>query len=264
MRLFYRSWEIDRPSAACILVHGLGEHGGRYTRLAEALTRTGYSVWIADHRGHGRSIGQRGDCVSTEILIEDLHLLVELVANQHPALARVMIGHSLGGLLAIAYAAQHPEQLRAVAVSSPALGIGIPLPLWKPTLVRALARILPRTPVPNGVDPSWVSRDPAVVSGYRNDPLVHRVVSARCAVALERSILDSPAQASRLKTPCLILQAGEDKICDAQASQRFALSVQQAPVTFRRYDGLYHELFNEPEKDRVIEDLLQWLRETLR
>lgn len=130
-------------------------------------------------------------------------------------------------------------------------------------ITERLAKILPKTPVPNGVDPRFLSRDPQVVANYNQDPLVHRVVTARCAIVLRKALEDSKTLAGKLKLPCLILQAGEDRICDPQASVEFAMAATQASVTLRRYDGLYHEVFNEPERSRVIQDLIGWMEEIL-
>ncbi len=263
MRLFYRSWNVPTPRAVCILVHGLGEHSGRYEKLAEALNGRGFDVQAMDHRGHGRSEGRRGDCRSVADFVEDLHRFIEKIRTEKQDAPRILIGHSLGGLIALYYAVGHPEMIRAVAVSSPALGIAMDLPKLKVAIAETLARVLPATPIPNGVDPQFLSRDAGIVSAYRADPLVHRAVTARCAIALRQAIADSAKLANLLQVPCLILQAGKDRICDPEASRRFATAVQKAPVTFHRYDELYHEVFNEPERDRVIQDLYAWIQETL-
>ena len=264
LKLFVRRWEVPNPRALCFIAHGLGEHSGRYGELAGTLNKRLCAVWALDHRGHGRSQGHRGDCASFENFVEDLHRLVLEAQGKNPALPCILIGHSLGGLIALAYACEHPEGIRAVAVSSPALKLAHPLPGIKVALVHLLNRCAPMTPVPNGVNPNNVSRDPQVVAAYKSDPLIGRIVSARCGVALEQALKDAPRLAHQLKVPCLSLQAGADRICDAQASEEFAKTAKKAPIRFRRYEGFYHELFNEPERKRVMEDLCQWLEEVLR
>ncbi len=261
LRLFTRRWEpTGKPKAVCLLVHGLGEHSGRYERLAQDLTSHGFLVRAMDHRGHGRSEGQRGDCRSIDQLVGDLHRFVEAAVQENRDLPRVVIGHSLGGLIALYYAARHPQTIRAVAVSSPALALAQEPAIAKKALVHGLARIAPPTPVPNGVNPSALSHDPAVVERYLTDPLVHRVVTARCAVALQRAMRQALELAPRISIPCLILQAGSDLICDPEATTRFAGQVKGAPTLFHRYDGLYHEIFNELDRNRVVGDLIQWLK----
>ena len=264
LKIFTRQWEAPNPKAVCLVIHGIGEHSGRYEALAKELNRHGFCVWSMDHRGHGRSQGRRGDCRSMEDFIGDLHLLVERAREKSPDLPRIIVGHSLGGLIALYYAARHPDLLRAVAASSPALRLAQPPPRLKVALAEGLDRILPNTPLPNGVNPRLLSHDPAVVAAYRRDPLVHRVITAGCAVALREAMKESPCLAAQLKVPCLILQAGEDRVCDANAAAEFAASVVNAPVTLRRYDGLYHEVFNEPERSRVIQDLIDWMEGILR
>ena len=264
LRLFYRRWEPPKPpQAACIVVHGLGEHGGRYEALAQALNSRALTVWAMDHRGHGRSDGRRGDCCSIHDFAGDLHLLIQKVRSAAPQLPRVLIGHSLGGLVSVVCAAQHPGAVHAVALSSPAFKLTQDPPRFKVALAEGLARLLPRTPIPNGINPEWLSRDPEIVQRYKSDPLVHRALTARCAVALRQAMAESLALARELKIPCLILQAGSDRICDPGASAEFAKAAPDSLVRFQRYDGFYHELFNEPEKGRVMNDLIGWIQETL-
>lgn len=261
LKLFYRYWDVSQPRAVCLLVHGLAEHSGRYENLAGRLTAKGLSVWIMDHRGHGRSEGIRGDCRSFQEFIDDLHLLKQRAAEALPGLPLFLIGHSLGGLMALAYAVDHPKEIRGVAVSSPALKLTHETPAWKVALVTATAKVAPLTPFQNGVNPADLCRDPQVVEAYRKDPLIHSVLTARCALALQDALRNTLDLAGRLSIPCVIFQSGTDQVCDPQAAQEFArrAAASGAPLSLRRYDGMYHELFNEPERGRVIEDLCQWL-----
>lgn len=259
-RLFYRRWQAASPArAVCLLVHGLSEHSGRYARLAQDLTARRFSVWAMDHRGHGRSDGKRGDCRSLGQFVEDLHRLVEEAARMEPSLPRLMVGHSLGGLIALSYAVQHPDRIKAAAVSSPALRLAHPTDPLTVFVVENVARLRPATPFNNGVNPRMLSHDPEVVEEYVRDPLVHKVLTARCAVALRDAMRDSLHLAAQLKIPCLLLQAGADEICDAAAAAEFARAASDGLLTFRRYDGLYHEIFNEVKRERVIEELCRWL-----
>ncbi len=262
--LFYRQWEAAQPRAVCLLVHGLAEHSGRYGHVADRLTGRGFSVWALDHRGHGRSEGRRGDCRSLNEFVEDLDRLKQRVREQTPSLPLLLIGHSLGGLIALAYAAQHPKEIRAVAVSSPALKLAHETPAWKVALVTATAQVAPLTPFQNGVNPAVLCRDPHVVEAYRKDPLIHDVLTARCALALQEALRHSLDWAGRIHIPCLILQSGTDEVCDPETAREFARRANGAPLSLYRYDGMYHELFNEPERGRVIEDLCQWLDSVLK
>ena len=263
-RLFVRQWDAPQPKATCLVIHGLGEHGGRYEALARDLNQRGFSVWAMDHRGHGRSEGRRGDCQSIGEFTADMNLWVEKVRQAAPTQPRIMIGHSLGGLLALRYAVEYPENMKAVVVSSPALKLALKLPPIKVAIIEGLARVAPATPVPNGVNPRLLSHDPDVVNRYRSDPLVHRVITARCAILLREAMRESPSLAAQLKIPCLILQADSDAICDPAAAGEFAQAAPSRLVEFHRYAGLYHEIFNEPERDRVIEDLCRWMERVLK
>ena len=261
LNLFYRHWDVSQPRAVCLLVHGLAEHSGRYGNLAGRLTAKGHSVWSMDHRGHGRSEGIRGDCRSLQEFVDDLHLLKQRAAEALPGLPLFVIGHSLGGLIALTYAVDHPQEIRGVAVSSPALKLTHETPAWKVALVTATAKIAPLAPFQNGVNPSNLCRDPQVVEAYRKDPLIHRVLTARCALALQDALRGSLELAGRLSVPCVIFQSGTDQVCDPEMAREFARRAVSSgvPLSLRRYDGMYHELFNEPERGRVIEDLCQWL-----
>lgn len=191
--------------------------------------------------------------------VEDLHLLKSRAAEVLPDVPLLLIGHSLGGLIALTYAADHPKEIRAVAVSSPALKLAHETPAWKVALVTAISKIAPLAPFQNGVNPADLCRDPQVVAAYRKDPLIRSVLTARCALALRDALANSLKLAGRLKLPCLILQSGTDQVCDPGATLEFSRRANGAPLSLYRYDGMYHELFNEPERDHVIEDLCQWL-----
>ena len=262
IRLFYRRWEAPKPKGVCVLVHGLGEHSGRYEELARALNGRGFSVWAMDHRGHGRSEGVRVDCKSLEEFVRDLHPLVGEAKKTAPGLPCLLVGHSLGGLIALRYAAGHPEEIRAVAVSSPAFKLKHETPAWKVLMVQAAARIRPTLHFPNGINPNLLTHDAEAVERYRHDPLIFRAITARCALALRDALSDSADWAEKIRVPCLILQAGSDEVCDANSAERFAERLGQR-AAYRRYDGFYHELFNERERDRVIEDLCRWLEKQL-
>ncbi len=259
LQIFTRRWDAAQPTAACVVIHGLGEHSGRYEALAHDLNGRGFSVWALDLRGHGRSQGRRGDCLSVGEYTADMDLLVDKVREAAPTLPRILIGHSLGGLLTLRYAVAYPEKIKAAAVSSPALRLALKLPKIKVAVAECLDRVAPSTPIPNGVNPRLLSHNPEGVQRYRSDPMVDRVITARCAILLREAMRESPLLAPRLRIPCLILQAGSDAICDADAAGEFAQAAPQRLVEFHRYEGLYHELFNEPERDRVIDDLCAWM-----
>ena len=195
---------------------------------------------------------------------EDLQIFVQEVAALVPRVPRILIGHSLGGLIALEYAVRYPETLRGVVLSSPALKLALEPSRLKTAFAVGLSRLAPQTWIPNGVDPTVLCHNPQVVHAYQTDPLNHRVLTARCAVVLRQAMQKAPSLAHDLKIPCLIVQAGSDRICDPDAAAQFASAARGAPVRFHRYEGLYHEVFNEPEQARVIEDLCAWIDEVIR
>ncbi|MFT4099585.1 MAG: GNAT family N-acetyltransferase [Burkholderiaceae bacterium] len=259
-RLFQREWlpAEDRPNACVYLFHGLGEHSGRYAALARQLCAWGWQVRAHDHRGHGRSGGRRGALAQPNDLLDDgLALLAEFhdQCGQKP----VLFGHSLGGALAAQLAVAHQARLRALALSSPALQLSLSSATrWK---IRLMNRLAPELGVPNGLDASKLSHDPAAVQAYRNDPLVHDRVTGRLLTWLLAAGEQALAQAPSLAIPILLLVAGSDQVVDPAGSRSFVERAATAPLTLKWYDGLSHELIHERAADRlrVIDDLRGWL-----
>jgi alpha-beta hydrolase superfamily lysophospholipase len=260
LELYWQAWLPDSPRAALVFVHGLGEHSGRYATPAAYFTARGYACYAADYRGHGRSPGRRVDVRSFDEFLTDVDAIRRLVARHHPGLETVLVGHSQGGLLALAHALRRPPGLAAVVASSPLLGIH---PSLHPGLLRFAARvlvpILPGLLLPNGVEPRNLSRDPAVVDAYVRDPLVSRRASPRWLLALHRAIRDVHATAGRLDLPVLVLAAGDDRLTDLEATRRWVARAPRDRVELTVWDGLHHEIFNEPEKEQVYERVASWL-----
>jgi len=256
------------PTAAAargqvLIVHGLGEHGGRHAHVAAALNAAGWDVQGWDHRGHGRSAGPRGDIPDAEALLRDTARAIDAV--RRPGQRFVLLGHSLGGLIAARFAAEAlaaqpaawSRPLDGLVLSSPALDPGLS---GAQKLLLALAgRLAPGLAVSNGLDPAWVSRSPAVVSAYAGDPLVHDRITARTT----RFILDAGrralAAAPRWTLPTLLMWAGADRCVAPRGSEAFAAAAPAAVVSTRPWPGLYHEIFNEPEQAEVLAVLTQWL-----
>jgi len=261
--LWYWAQTVDAARAHGLLVHGLGEHSGRYRHVADALNARRMHAWALDYRGHGRSGGRRGHCQSLDELLDDVDRLVARAQAHAPALPIVLIGHSLGGLLVLAYALNHPRTVRAVAASSPALDLAVPPPMIKRWLAAALGGIWPTLAVPNGVHPDWLSHDPAVVAAYRSDPLVHRDVTLGGYRAVRRGMAEVRRRAAALAVPCLLLQAGDDRLVSAAATRAFAAQVTAPGSALHVYDGWYHELFNETGRREVLDELGRWLTERL-
>lgn len=257
--LWYWVHPVEGARAACLLVHGVGEHSGRYRHVADVLNCCGLTVWAMDYRGHGRAGGRRGHCEAFRELLDDVHQVLTRMRADAPELPAVLIGHSLGGLLVLAYALESPAAVRAVVASSPALALAVPPPRLKVWMAHTLGRWWPALTVRNGVRPAWLSHDPAVATAYHADPLVHPFISIGGYLAIRQAMVLTRARAAQMAVPCLILQAGDDHLVSIEASRRFAAQVRSPGSAIRVYPGMFHELFNEVGRQQVFDDLCQWL-----
>ena len=263
--LHLRRWSAEADALGTVLVvHGLGEHIGRYQTLAARLNAARWHVVGYDHRGHGASGGARGAIAADDSLLADLALVVDAIA-QEPPTPLVLLGHSMGGLVAARFVAEGLASppaswwrpVSALILSSPALDPG--MNGAQRALLALLGPLAPNLAVANGLKPKWISRDAAVVRAYQADPLVHDRVTPR----LVRFIVDAGQQvresASRWTVPTLLQWAGSDRCVAPKGSADFAASAPADVVTHLRYPALAHEIFNEPEREQVIGDLLRWL-----
>lgn len=258
--IHHQAWLPDAsPRAVVLLVHGLGEHAGRYEHVAEALVDAGYAVRALDHRGHGRSSGKRAFVESYDELLRDLHQFRRLVTDEHPDIPLVLLGHSMGGNIAMGYTLGNPDGIAALVLSGPALQVGDDFSPLQLKVFGAIARIAPGLR-PQGLSADAISRDPAVVEAYRNDPLVYTgKISAGLGAALIGAMQSFPDRYHELRLPILVLHGTDDQLADIDGSRELEAKAVDADLTAHYYDGLYHEVFNEPERDRVLADLTSWL-----
>lgn len=257
-------WETERaPRGVVCLVHGLGEHSGRYGHVGVALKAAGYALLATDLRGHGRSGGPRGHTPSYDALLEDVGLLLGEAARRYPATPRFLYGHSLGGTLVLHYALRRRSVITGVVASAPLLRTGTPPAAWKPWLGNLLYDLWPSFAMSNGLERPALSRDSAVVRAYNEDPLVHDRVSARLGIGMLRAGEWCLQHASEFPLPLLLLQAAADRIVSPRASEEFAAAAHEH-CTLRLWEGLYHELHNEPEQAQVLACMVQWLDEHTR
>jgi alpha-beta hydrolase superfamily lysophospholipase len=260
LELFSQSWLPDAPAHAAIAIaHGLGEHSGRYETLATELVARGYAVHALDHRGHGRSGGSRANIERFAYLVSDFSAFVGRCARQHLDTPLYVLGHSMGGAIAFATALRLQHQLRGLVLSAPALGTDTAVPQLQEWFVRALSVIAPNTGA-LAIPPSAVSRDPSVVMRYESDPLVHHgSVPARTVVELLDAMRGFPASMRDLRLPTLILHGTADKLVPLAATRPLYQAISANYRTLKLYDGLFHEVFNEPERATVTADLFSWL-----
>jgi acylglycerol lipase len=260
MNLYAQAWLPGTAPRAIIMVsHGLAEHGGRYETLARELVQRDHAVYAIDHRGHGRSSGPRANIERFAHLVADFCAFTERCAGEHPATPVFMLGHSMGGAVAFASALRLQHRLRGLVLSAPALATGQSVPRLQEMFVRLLSVVAPDTGALT-LPPDAVSRDPSVVARYVADPLVHhKAIPARTLVELLRAMQGFPAKAPGLRLPTLVLHGTADKLVPLAATQPVYQAFGTRDCVVQLYEGLYHEVFNEPERARVTADLLRWL-----
>ena len=241
-----------------LLVHGLGEHAGRYEHVAEQLNSWGFAVRGYDQHGHGESAGVRGGLPTDTRLLDDLAEVVDDTrARMASDVPLILLGHSLGGLVAAHFVALQLRVVEALVLSSPALDAG--MNVLQKMLVAVLPKLLPDLRVGNGLNPAYLSHDPAAVSAYRADRLVHDRISARLARFIAEAGPATLAMASGWSVPTLLLYAGDDHLVSPTGSRRFAAAAPKQVLTSACFDTLYHEIFNELDAAPVFDVLQRWL-----
>jgi len=259
--LRFRSWAVDDARAVVLVSHGHGEHGGRYAELAVHLAERGIAVHAIDHRGHGRSGGPRGHVERFGDYVRDLEAWRRAVLAGHPPhLPVFLLGHSLGGLIAIRHLQTHPQAgFRGAVLSAPLLGIAVKAPRWKVTLSGLFSRILPRLPLSNELDPSMLSTAPGYLEAYRADTLLHPTITPRLYTEMVRAMDDAFRAPDSIRVPLLVLAPTGDRVVAPEAVARFA-SACPGEVLVRRYEGFQHEALNEAERHRVMDDVTAWVQ----
>lgn len=260
IRLFWQSWQPDTaPRAFVVLIPGQGDHGGRYGHLGVALTRAGYSLGAIDVRGNRRSDGRRGDAPSYDALLDDVEAGIREARRIEPHRMLFLLGHSMGGQLAVNDVVRRSPPVGGVILSSPWFRLAIQLPRWKVAMGRVLARIWPTYTYTNMLTSAQLSRDLAFRAASDPDHLAHGFITARLAAALIDGGRDALAAAPRFALPLLLLQAGQDSVVDPAAAVEFARRVGTPDCTFRVYADSLHELLHDTMREQVIADIIDWL-----
>ncbi|EJL42341.1 phospholipase YtpA [Brevibacillus agri] len=256
-------WSASEPKGAVVLVHGTGEHHGRYEHVAAFLNQQGWDVYAEDLPGWGRSPGIRGHVDSFDDYVQRVRewtvAALEDSAGKRPVF---LLGHSLGGLIATRFVQREKaaHELAGLVLTSPCLQLKLEVPAWKAQAARLLDRFWPTLAIANGITPDMVSRDEAVQAAYKNDPLNYPKVSVRWFLELHKAMQAAWEERERLTVPVLVLQAGDDSLVDADAVGRFTEGI-QGQKTFRRFPGLRHEVLNEPEREDVLSHMDRWMKE---
>ena len=255
--IWWQAWPAGKRRADVVLAHGAGEHSSRYGHVARALNERGYSVWALDHRGHGNSEGARALIDSFEAAVADIRSLVELVRGESSE-PPFLLGHSMGGLLSIGYALRHEDSISGLVLSAPAAALETASAATR--IVSALLSRLTPTLGVFRVDPGGVSRDPEVVRDYESDPQVfHGKLPVRTVAELAGEIGSLADRAHEITLPVLLMYGTADPIVPISGSVMLSERIASEDLTATPYDGLYHEILNEPERDQVIAEILAWL-----
>ena len=263
-KIYYQAYlPKTKTKGSIIIVHGLGEHSGRYKNVINHLLPKGFAIYGFDLIGHGKSEGPREFVQQYEDFPETLMIYKNKVKTWHPGKPLFLLGHSMGGLIATEYLIDHSRELTGAIISAPL--ITVPDNISKFTIItgKILSRIAPKMGI-TALDPTAISRDPEVVEDYINDPLVFLgKTTARLSVELLKAIMRVNEKASKIIAPFIVLQGSEDQLVNPEGARMLYESANSRDKTLKVYEGLYHEVFNEPERDSVLDDITNWLNDRL-
>lgn len=259
---YIQGWEPqEKPKAVICLVHGLGEHTGRYAHVGKAFNEAGYALFGFDLRGHGQTGGPRGHIPSLDVAMQDIRQFVQFQSQNHAGLPVFLYGHSLGGLLTLAYALQYPEGLQGVIVTGAGLRSALQEQKAKIALVKLLGSLMPTMIIKSELEIAALSRDTDVLQAYVDDPLVHDKASLGLGKAGLSAIDLCFARARTFKPPLLIMHGKADRITYPSGSEDFAKLAGETnkDVTLKLWEGMYHEIHNEPEQKEVFKAMIEWM-----
>jgi alpha-beta hydrolase superfamily lysophospholipase len=264
VRIVYDVWMPETPpKAVVVLAHGLGEHARRYDHVTQRLGEAGLVTYALDHRGHGRSGGKRVVVRDIAEFTADFDTLVGIAKREHPGLKCIVLGHSMGGGIVFAYGVERPDNYDLMVLSAPAVAAQDLVNPLVAFAAKGLGVIAPGLPVQE-LDFTAISRDPEVVAAYVNDPLVyHGKVPAGLGRALLQVGETMPRRAPALTTPLLVVHGTDDRLIPVDGSRRLIQCVGSTDVELKEYPGLYHEVFNEPERNQVLDDVVNWITKRL-
>jgi alpha-beta hydrolase superfamily lysophospholipase len=260
LALYHQCWlPSNEPKTVLLLVHGLHEHSGRYMNLVNHFVAKGYAVYGFDQRGHGKSQGLRGYVEQFSYFINDLNTFLSIVRSEHQDAKIFIVGHSIGGTIATAYAVYHQAQFDGLILSGATLKAGTSISRGLIIIARLLSLLLPKMGL-YVIDASAISRDKAIVDAYVDDPLVYRgKIRARLGTELIKVMQILPRQMPKISLPILIMHGTADRLSDPNGSQMLYDGVSSRDKTLKLYDGFYHEIFNEPGHEQVFVDMEAWL-----
>lgn len=262
LQLYLTSWHVDAPRGAVLLVHGIGEHSGRYLHVISALNRRGYDVYAYDQRGHGKSGGQRAYFETPDVLPEDLTRVRELLDRDLGGIPLFIYGHSMGALVVLAHALDHQDGLAGLILTGAPIDFDAKVSPALATAAKVLNKVLPRVAALDLVNPKDLSHDLFVVKAYTSDPLnFHGRLSVRSGSNLLDLLQRTRDRLPELTVPLLLLHGADDAVCPPSGSQRIDDQASSTDKTLKLYPNLMHEIYNEKEQMQVLRDVLDWLDE---
>ena len=259
-KLFYRQWPVVGAEDIVLIVPGYADHAGRYPHVAEAIIEQGITVFALDLRGHGKSDGARGHISRFSQYHDDLLVMVEHIRSASKGRNLFLLGHSMGGLVVLSTLLNNKIAVEGVILTSPFLGMSMQVPPAKALLGRLLSSIYPTLALPNEIAPECLSRDATVGNTYREDPFVFKTATARWFTETMGAMDDVFVKAPEFRWPCLLLQAGDDRIVDVAASRRLFEALGTGEKTYIEYEGFCHEILNEIGKEKCLRDITCWLK----
>lgn len=259
LRLYLRRHETAATRAEVVIVHGFGEHSGRYRALTDHLLANGYSVTAYDQRGHGLSDGLPGHVESFSEYDDDLDRVILYTRDRAAGRPLFIIGHSMGGLVTLRHLARNRQSVAGAVISAPLIAVAIPVPAHKLLIARFGLRFAPRLRLKNEINPAHLSRDAAVGRAYAADPHVNRKVSPKWFAEAVRAMEEVKVRATDIRTPILVMHGTADKLASVEATKTLFARIGSNDKELAIYDGYYHELFNEPEKQDLFDRVTEWL-----
>ncbi len=258
--IYAQGWEPQgKPRAIVLLIHGMGEHSSRYQHVAEFFNSKGIAVLANDRIGHGKSKGKRGHVPKYDQLLDDIVKLHSEATRKYSGIPVFLYGHSMGGGIVLQYVLRNPKNgLKGVIATSPALQLAFEPPAFKVFLGKVMRGLYPGFSQTNEINPQHISRDKAVVDAYIKDPLVHNLITAETGMGLLQWGKDIIAKAQEIKIPLLLMHGDKDQLTSHKGTETLAAKL-KGDVTLKIWEGLFHETHNEPEKEEVLQFILNWL-----
>ena len=262
-KLFARAWGDDPTASAVGIIHGLGDHSGRWERVGRTLAERGFSAYAFDLPGHGRSEGRRGHVRSWDDYRVAVTRWMETIRPKDDARRWALLGHSMGGLIALDWAERNPGLVDALVISAPPFELMLRPAILKVHAARLIGLIWPGFTQGNQIPPSLLSHDPEIIRAHRADPYVHFRISARLFLELQKMRRALAKVAAKHSIPTLLLQGGADPVSSCAGCSLWAKSAKPGLVTYREYPGLLHEVLNEPESAAILDEIVTWLKQVL-